>query len=180
MSIKPSKSFMKFLALMALFSLAPITLYTLYTRTGGPASQKEQKFQKNLRYAFMQGVDAVDLAPLADWPYIKVCALDTGLTRADVTKVLGFDYQYFDELHWLPLADFWTLIFIDVEREASWGMARPVTAIRIPRKDLADLKLPDGVKGQCISHDGRAEITRRAAPVGESPVTVQLINAGPD
>lgn len=181
MSLKPSKSFLKFLGLMALFSLAPVTLYTLYTRTGGPASDKEQKFQKNLRYAFMRGEDAIDLAPLADWPYIKVCALDSGLSRDDVTKVLGFDYQNFDELHWLPLAGFWTLVFIDKEREANWGLARPVTPIRIPRKDLADLKLPAGAKGTCITHDGRAEIARRTdAAVGESPIIVQLVNAGPD
>lgn len=180
MSIKPSSSFMKVLALLAVFSLAPLTLYTLYTRTGGPASQKEMKVQKNLRYAFMAGQDAVDLAPLTEWPWIKVCAVDSGLTRDELTAVLGFDYKDFGELHWLHLADYWTLIFIDVEREASWGMARPVTPIRIPRKDLADVQMPEGAKGQCITRDGRAEITRRAAPVGESPVVVQLVDAQAD
>ncbi len=180
MSAKPSKSFLKFVGLMALLSLAPVSMYIIYTRTGGPASDKEQKFQKNLRYAFMRGEDAIDLAPLADWPYIKVCALDSGLTHDEVTKVLGFDYQYFDQMNWLHLAGFWTLVFVDVEREASWGMARPVTTIRIPRKDLADLKLPAGAKGTCITHDGRAEIERHAAPVGESPVTVSLVDARQD
>ena len=180
MSLKPSKSFMKFIGLMALFSLAPVSLYIVYTRTGGPASDKEQKFQKNLRYAFMQGEDAIDLAPLVDWPYIKVCALDSGLTRGDVTKVLGFDYQYYDQMTWLPLTGYWTLVFVDKEREASWGMARPVTTIRIPRKDLADLRLPASAKGACITHDGRVEISRRGVPVGESPIVVQMVNAQPD
>ena len=171
---------MKVLLLLAVFSLAPGTLYFMYTRTGGPASQKEMKFQKNMRYALMAGVDAVDLAPLTEMPWIKVCALDSGLTHAEVTDVLGFDYKDFQELHWLHLADYWTLVFIDVEREASWGMARPVMPVRIPRKDLADLKLPEGAKGQCIGREGRIELTRRAVPVGESPVVVQLVDAKAD
>ena len=180
MSIKPSSSFMKVLVLLAVFSLAPVTLYILYTRTGGPASQKEMKFQKNLRYALMAGVDAIDLAPLTDTAWIKVCALDNGLTQDEVTKVLGFEYKDFQELHWLPLQDYWTLVFIDKEREASWGMARPVLPVRIPRKDLANVKLPDGAKGQCISREGRVELTRRAVPVGESPVVIQLVDTRAD
>jgi len=176
MSIKPSSSFVKVLVLLAVFSLAPVTLYILYTRTGGPPSQKEMQFQKNLRFAFMQGVDALDLAPLAAWPYVKVCALQSGLTHDEVNTILGFDYTNIEELHWLHLGDYWTLVFVDAEREASWGMARPVTPVRIPKKDLADLKLPAGAKGQCISRDGRIEITRGAAPVGESPITVQLVS----
>lgn len=180
MSLKPSSSFQKVLILLAVFSLAPGTLYFLYARNGGPASQKEMKVQKNMRYAFMAGVDAIDLAPLTEFPWVKVCALTNGLTRDDVNKVLGFDYQFFQELHWLHLEEYWSLVFIDSEREASWGMARPVTPIRIPRKDLADVKLPDGAKGQCITRDGRIELTRRSVPVGESPVVVQLVDAKAD
>ena len=180
MSLMPSSSFKKVLVLLAVFSLAPGTLYFLYVRNGGPASQKEMKFQKNMRYALMAGVDAVDLAPLTEFPWVKVCAFGSGLSRDEVTAVLGFDYQNFQELHWLHLADYWSLVFIDREREASWGMARPVTPIRIPRKDLADLKLPDGMKGQCITRDGRIELTRRTVPVGESPVVVQLVDAKAD
>jgi hypothetical protein len=177
MAFKPSPSFVKVLVLLAVFSLAPVTLYILYTRTGGPPSQKEMQFQKNLRFAFMQGVDAIDLAPLAAWPYVKVCALQAELSRGEVNEILGFDYQNIAELHWLHLADYWTLVFVDAEREASWGMARPVTPVRIGKKDLADLNLPAGAKGQCITRDGRIEITRRTAAVGESPVTVQLVSA---
>lgn len=171
---------MKVLLLLAVFSLAPLTLYILYTRTGGPPSQKEMKFQKNMRYALMAGVDAIDLAPLTESPWVKACALESGLTHAEVTDVLGFDYKDFQELHWLHLADYWTMVFIDVEREASWGMARPVMPVRIPRKDLADLKLSEGAKGQCIGREGRIELTRRAVPVGESPVVVQLVDAKAD
>ena len=167
---------MKVLLLFAIFSLAPVSLLIMYARTGGPASGKEVIFQKNLRYAFMADGDTVDLAPLTPWPWIRVCALDAGLSRAEVTEVLGFDYDNFSELHWLHLADTWSLIFIDAEREANWGMARPVTPVRIHRKDLGDLALPAGAKGQCIDRAGRLEITRRAAPVGESPVVVHLTN----
>ncbi len=180
MSWKPTPSFLRVLLLLAIFSLTPVTLYILYTRTGGPASQKEMQFQRNLRYAFMQGVDAIDLAPLAAWPYIRVCALDSGLSHDEVTKILGFDYENFQELHWLHLKEYWTLVFIDKEREVSWGMARPVTPVRIPRKDLADLKLPAKSKGQCIDGDGRIEITRRTGAVGESPVTMQFVDAEAD
>jgi hypothetical protein len=180
MSFKPSSSFTKVLVLLAVFSLAPATLYILYARSGGPPSQKEMKVQKNMRFALMAGVDAVDLAPLTEFPWVKVCALKDGLSREDVNKVLGFDYEHFQELHWLHLPEYWTLVFADREREASWGMARPVTPVRIPRKDLADLKLPDGAKGQCITRDGRIELTRRTVPVGESPVVVQLVDAKAD
>ena len=174
MSLKPSSSFMQVLLLLAIFSLAPGTLYFMYTRTGGPASQTEMKFQKNLRYALMAGTETVDLAPLTEKPWIKVCALDSGLSRADVAAVLGFEYDNFAELHWLHLSEYWTLVFIDAEREVSWGVARPVVPVRIPRKDLADLTLPDGAKGQCIDGAGRVEIMRRTVPVGESPAVVRL------
>jgi len=180
MAIKPSSGFMKVLLLLAIFSLAPVTMYFLYSRTGGPPSQKEMQLQRNLRYAFMQGVDAIDLASLTPWPYVKVCAIDSGASTAEVNKVLGFDYEFIQEMHWLHLPDYWSLVFVDSEREANWGMARPVTPVRISRKDLADLKLPPGVKGHCIVREGRVEITRRSVPVGDSPVTVQLVDARAD
>ena len=41
---------MKVAALLALLSIGPASIFILYTRTGGPESQKELKFQKNLRY----------------------------------------------------------------------------------------------------------------------------------
>jgi hypothetical protein len=168
------------LVLLAVFSLAPATLFILYTRTGGPPSQKEMTVQKNMRYAFMAGADAVDLAPLTPFPWVKVCALNSGLSHADVNAVLGFDYVNIQELHWLHLPEYWTLIFVDREREASWGMARPVTPVRISRKELADLQLPDGAKGLCISREGRIELTRRSAPVGESPIVAHLVDAKAD
>ncbi len=180
MNLKPSSSFMKVLLLLAVFSLAPVTMYTLYTRTGGPASQKEMVVQKNLRYAFMGGVDGIDLTPMTPWPWVKVCAVTSGVSLDELTQILGFEYKDFEELHWLHLDAYWMLIFIDKERETSWGMARPVTPVRVPRKDLADLKLPPAAKGQCISREGRAEITRRTVPVGESPVVVNLVDAAAD
>jgi len=180
MALKPTSSFMKVLLLLAIFSLTPITLFILYTRTGGPESQKEMQLQRNLRYAFMQGVDAIDMAPLTPWPYIRVCAFKNGLSREEIATILGFDYENFQELHWLHMSDYWTLLFIDKEREVSWGTARPVTPVRIPKKDLADLKLPEKSKGQCITRDGRLEVTRRTVPVGESPVTVEFVDSTAD
>ena len=81
MSWKPSPTFLRVLVLLVVFSLAPATLYILYTRTGGPASGKELVFQKNLRFALMAEGAALDMAPLADWPWVKVCAVDTGITE---------------------------------------------------------------------------------------------------
>lgn len=177
MSWKPSPTFLRVLVLLLVFSLAPATLYILYTRTGGPASGRELVFQRNLRLALMAGTTALDVAPLTDWPWIKVCAVTNGLSADDLAKVIGFSYKDYDELHWLPLADYWTFLFIDREREASWGPARPVVPVRIPRKDLADLSLPEGVKGECVDRDmGRIEITRKEAPVGMTPVTLTLVD----
>ncbi|MDX2225429.1 MAG: hypothetical protein SFV21_21935 [Rhodospirillaceae bacterium] len=179
MSLKPSPSFLKVVALMAVLAIGPATIYFLYTRTGGPESKNEMTFQKNLRYALMAGTDAVDLAPLTPWPWVTVCVLDARLTRSDLAGVTGFDYQHYGELHWLPLADYWTLLFIDAEREVSWGTARPVVPVRIPRAELADLALPAGAKGACAPRDGhRLAVTRRAAPVGTSPAVVALGSAG--
>lgn len=171
---------MKVLLLLAIFSLAPVTMYIMYTRTGGPESQKEMKVQKNLRYAFMGGIDAIDLAPLSDTTWEKVCAVTDNVSRAELTKIIGFDYEHFQELHWLHLKDHWTLLFIGAEREVNWGKTRPVMPVRIPRKELADLKLTVEGKGQCITRGGRAEITRRSVPVGESPVVLQLVDAAAD
>ena len=71
--------------------------------------------------------------------------------------------------------DYWTLLFVDTEREVSWGKARPVTAIRIGRKELADLRLPSGAKGICVDRSSiQARLTRAPAPVGTSPVTIRF------
>ena len=176
MSLAPSRSFLKVIGLLAIFTLAPATLMVLYYRTGGPASQKELQFQKNLRYAFMEGTPTVDMATLTTWSWVKVCAVTNGLSRDDLNAVVGFPYKDYDQLHWLFLARDWTLLFIDSEREASWGKARPVVPVRIPRREVADLALPEGAKGACVDQEtGGLILTRRPdAPVGTSPVTVRL------
>jgi hypothetical protein len=174
MSLAPSSSFLKVIALLLLFTLVPGSLFVLYTRTGGPESKKELAFHKNMRYALMSGEDTIDLAPLSAWPWVKVCALDSGLTESELAALIGFRYEHFGALHWLHLDDHWTLLFIDSEREASWGMTTPVTPVRVPREDLADLVLPNGTKGRCVDFQEPIRITRRDTPVGVSPVVVRF------
>jgi hypothetical protein len=131
--------------------------------------------QKNLRYAFMGENQALDLASLTNWPWVKVCAFDSATTREEMTAVLGFDYKDYDQLHWLPLKTHWTLMFLDYEREASWGTARPVVPVRIPRTSLADTIIPAGMKGVCVSREsGRLLFQRREAAVGVSPIVTIL------
>lgn len=171
----PSRSFLKVIGLLAIFSLAPGTIYFLYTRTGGPESRKELVFQKNLRYALMAEGDTLDFGPLTDWGWEKVCALSDNLTPKDVDETLGFEYLGKAEMHWMHRPDYWTLVFVDTEREVSWGKTRPVTAIRIGRKELADLSLPSGAKGICVDRTSiQARLTRAPAPVGTSPVTIRF------
>ena len=175
MSIKPTASFMKAAGLLAFLSLTPLTIYIMYNRTGGPESQKEMGLQKNLRYAFMGESLAIDLAPLTEWPWVTACAIDSGATREEMTAIIGFDYKDYDQLHWLPLKTHWTLMFIDFEREASWGKARPVVPVRIPRAQLADAVLPEGKKGICVPREtGRLVFQRRATAVGVSPIVTYL------
>ena len=179
MGMAPSRSFLKVIGLLAIFTLAPATIYFLYTRTGGPESKKELTFHRNLRYALMAGTDTLDFAPLTDWSWEKVCALTDGLTDKEIDEILGFEYIGKAELHWMRLPGYWTLLFVDVEREVSWGKARPVTAIRISREGLANLRLPIGSKGTCVDrHSIQARLTRGAAPVGVSPVTIRFASTG--
>ena len=133
MSLRPSASFLKVLGLLAIFTLAPGSMYLMYYRTGGPTSNKEQVLQKNLRFAFMAGTETIDLAPLTPWPWVKVCALTSDLTEEQADAVLGFPYKDFDQLFWMHRPEFWTLIFVDSEREASWGSATPVVPRRVSR-----------------------------------------------
>jgi hypothetical protein len=178
MAFKPSPTFLRVLLLLAMLSLAPVAMFIMYTRTGGPASGKEVTFQHNLRFALMSGNEAVDLAPLTDWPWVKVCAIDSGVGEKALNTLIGFDYKDFGELHWLPLKDYWTLLFIDEPRTVSWGTAQLVVPVRISRKELADLALPEGAKGQCIDRgSGRIEVTRKPAPVGTTPVTLHLVDS---
>ncbi len=177
MQIKPTASFMKVVGLLAFLSLGPASIYFLYTRTGGPESQKEMTFQRNLRYALMAGTDTVDFGPLTAWSWQTVCAVESGVTFDQLTGLIGFPYKDFAELHWLRNANMWTLIFIDVERETNWGLHRPVTPIRIPRTGLTGLALPDGAKGQCVPRDKlRVVAARRAAAVGSSPVVLSFVH----
>ena len=94
MTIAPSKSFLKVIALLLIFTLAPGTMYFLYTRTGGPESKKELAFQKNMRTALMFGSEAIDFKPLSTWPWIKVCALDSGITETELLELIGFEYEF--------------------------------------------------------------------------------------
>ena len=171
----PSKSFLKVIGLLAIFTLAPGSIYFLYTRGGGLQSKKEQVFQRNLRFALMAGTETLDFGPLTDWPWEKVCALTNDLTSEEIDEILGFDYIGKTGLHWMRRPEYWTLLFVDVERDVNWGKARPVTAIRIPRQGLADLGLPIGSKGTCVDrHSLQARLTRAPAAVGTSPVTIRF------
>lgn len=175
MSLKPSPTFLKAMGLMLVLSLAPVSIYILYNRTGGPESQKERAFQKKLRYVFMGAETAIDLGPYTEWGWERVCAFDANVSEDDMTAVLGFKYKDYDQLLWMPVKDDWTLMFVDSEREANWGKVTPVTPIRIPRAELADLKLPEGVKGVCVPREtGRLVFSRGPAAIGVSPITAML------
>jgi len=175
MSFAPSPTFKRLILLVVIFSLAPITLYFLYARTGGLPSAREMTFQRNMRFLMMANTNDVALSRIADWDWEKACVLDANLTADDLKQIVGFEYKLFSELTWIERPDFWTLFFVDHAREASWGTARPVVAIRISRKDVAELKLPEGSKGLCIPRDvGRLPITRHEAAAGVTPVTVDL------
>ena len=152
-----------------------MTVALLYYRTGGPESKRELAFQKNLRFGLMAGTESVDLAPLTEWPWERVCAVTFGLSEEQLADVMGFSYQHFGELHWLHRPKYWTLLFIDNRREASWGDVTPVIPVRIHRAELADLGLPNGVSGQCVGRNGGRFLVARNldAPVGVSPVTVR-------
>lgn len=177
MSLKPSPTFLKAMGLLLVLSLAPVSIYILYNRTGGFESQKERAFQKVLRFVFMGPEQVVDMTKYTEWPWARMCAFTNAVSREDMTAVLGFDYKDYDQLNWLPHARNWTLMFIDTPRDVSWGTATPVTPIRIPRADLADLELPAGVKGVCVPREtGRLVFRRGVAPVGVSPITVKLTN----
>jgi hypothetical protein len=174
MTLAPSRSFLKLAALFLLLAMGPLSIYLLYNRTGGPESRQEMLLQRNLRFAFMGAGDEVDLAPLTAWPFVTVCALDSGLSEEQVAEVIGFSYRDYAQLHWLPRAEYWTLLFIDSERETNWGMHRPVTPIRIPREGLTELKLPPGAKGKCVPKTAAIPLTRRTTPVGISPVVMNF------
>ncbi len=175
MSFKPSPTFKRLILLLVIFSLAPGTLYILYARTGGMASARELTFQRNMRLLLMDGAPDLILPRITDWEWEKACAIDAHVTEAELDEIIGFKYPLFGELHWVERPEYWTLFFAARAREASWGTAQPAVAVRIPRKDVADLKLPEGVKGVCIPREnGRLPVTRKTVIVGTSPVTVDL------
>lgn len=177
---KPSRSFLLILALLALFALAPITLSIVYYHFGGLASEQEQRLQRNLRFAFMKGVDIIDLAPLMEGDWVKVCAIETGLSRAEVDQVVGFAYARYGDIRWIDRPEYWTLLFIDAPKQLNAGNIVSVMPIRVQRREVANLLLPPGVKGQCVGRTGgRLNLLRRLdAPAGESPVVVRLVDFG--
>ena len=171
----PSKSFLKAMALLLIFTSAPATIYILYSRTGGPESQKELSFHRNIRFALMGGTDTVDIKPLTEWPWVKACALKDNLSREQVNAVIGREYPHYRELNWMGQEDYWTLVFEDSERDTSWGLHTPSVPVRMPKKDIAGAVFPDGVDGICFTEDQSVlAVTRSAAPVGQSPAVLQL------
>ncbi|NKB43078.1 MAG: hypothetical protein GKS03_02250 [Alphaproteobacteria bacterium] len=173
----PSKSFIKVIGLILLLSLGPASIYFLYKRTGGLESRDELAFHRNIRFEFMAGTDSVDLRPLTDWSWETVCAFGSGLSQAEVNALVGFSYDNFSQLTWRNLSDHWTLLFIDSERETSWGLHRPVTPIRIPTDDISGFNAGEGARGSCAEHDtARLALERREVPLGKTPVVARLID----
>jgi hypothetical protein len=173
----PSKSFIKVVGLILLLSLGPASIYFLYKRTGGLESRVELAFHRNIRFEFMAGTDTIDPRPLTDWSWERVCAFGSGLSQAEVDGLVGFPYDNFTQLTWRNLDDHWTLLFIDSERETSWGLHRPVTPIRIPTDDISGFNSGEGSLGSCADRDGaRLALERREAPLGKTPVIARLID----
>ncbi len=169
---KPSPTFIKAVALLLVLSLAPLSIYILYNRNGGLESQKERTFQKKLRYVLMGANTTVDLGPYTEWEWETLCAIDANVSAAELEGILGFKYKDYDQLHWIPVARYWTLLFVGDERDTNWGKHHPVTPIRIPRDDLANLALPEGKKGVCVPREtARFMFQRGEAPIGVSPIT---------
>jgi len=174
---KPSSSFIKLAVVFLVLMLGPLSIYLMYNRSGGPESKSEMAFQRHLRLAFMAGTEFVDLAPLTSWEWDTVCAIDSAVTREEMAAIIGFEYRDYAQLHWLPLKDHWTLLFIGNERETNWGPHRPVVPVRVHRLEHADLMLPAGSKGNCVPKDtGRMWLTRHEAPVGQTPVVASLVD----
>ncbi|MFL2769421.1 MAG: hypothetical protein ACJZ9F_00280 [Rhodospirillaceae bacterium] len=170
----PSKSFIKFVGLILLLSLGPASIYFLYKQTGGLESRSELAFHRKVRFAFMTAQSRVDLEPLTDWQWQKVCALDSGLSQSQVDTLIGFPFKKFSQLTWRDLKDHWTLLFIDSERETNWGSHRPTIPVRVPKDSIASYDF-QGSQGVCVEGVGAIlEVSRRDVPIGLSPITVQL------
>ena len=173
----PSKSFIKFVALILLLSLAPASIYILYKRTGGLESRRELTFHKNLRYKLMYGQETVSLNELTDWGWIRVCAFEAGARQSQIDQLVGFHYADFDNLTWRNLEDYWTLVFIDSERDTNWGMHRPIIAIRVPSLEIASFRKLDDRVGNCVLKDAAAlSLERSRVPLGQTPVKASLIS----
>jgi len=171
----PSKSFVKFIGLLLLLSLGPLSIYFLYTRTGGLESRRELAFHRTLRFAFMGGTDVIGLAPLTNWPWERVCAFKSGLSQGQINDLVGFIYDDFAQLPWRDLEDYWTLMFIDAERETNWGMHRPVISLRIPMDTIAQYAYTPDSSGLCVIKDNAVlALTREAGLLDSTPVTARL------
>jgi hypothetical protein len=156
-------------------------LSIVYYHFGGFPSEVEQRLQRNLRFAFMRGIDIVDPGPLMPGDWVKVCAITAGLSHAEVDEVLGFPYTRYRDIRWIGRPAYWTLLFIDAPKELNAGNVIPVTPVRIPRKEIAELMLPPGKKGVCVNRGlGRLRLARRLdGDVGVSPVVVGLMQLVP-
>ena len=170
----PSKSFVKLMGLILVLSLGPASIYFLYKQTGGLESRRELAFHRKVRFAFMAAQSKVELQPLTNWPWQKVCAFDSGLSQSQVDTLIGFPFKNFSQLTWRNLKDHWTLLFIDSERETNWGRHRPTIPIRVPKDSIASYDFQGGL-GICVDGIGAVlKVSRRYVPVGLSPVIVQL------
>lgn len=176
-SLRPSASFLKFLVLVLILSLGPGTIYFFYNRTGGLESRKEVVFHRNIKFLFMSGEESIELTSFTDWPWIRVCALNSGLTPADVETVIGHPYLNYRELRWLGRSDHWTLLFIDRERETTLSWRRPSVPIRMPKTEVADYYFEPDEKGWCVPRENaRLLVSRRSVPFGITPIVVRLEN----
>ena len=110
----PSKSFVKLMGLILVLSLGPASIYFLYKQTGGLDSRRELAFQLKVRFGFMAAQSKVELQPLTNWPWQKVCALDSGLSQSQVDTLIGFPFKNFSQLTWRDLKDHWTLLFLSL------------------------------------------------------------------
>ena len=97
----------------------------------------------------MAGQDSIELISLADWNWKTACAFGHGISESRLERLIGFPYKNFNQLSWRKLPNFWTLLFIDSQRQTNWGLHRPVIAIRIPQDSIARYAGPE--IGNCVS-----------------------------
>jgi hypothetical protein len=169
LSMSPNLTFgslmKKRLAVMAAIVLA-IALVA-YDQQSDLPSTNERAVQTLLKKAIRNGKAFVALSDLTKETWKTVCMIVPYATRPHVEAALGSTYDQYQEVTWIGVETYWTLLFVRDDDST--------LPVRIHRTELGDYNLKPNEWVRCAPFSRGVLIISKEYRVGDAPIKLEML-----